>query len=81
MDSFYTILSEEDEKINQPETIKIPLMNHQKTMVNKMINIENNNHFTMEYTLPIIFDDYELLYNPILYKYTEYISKCNTYLL
>jgi hypothetical protein len=42
MDSFYTILSEEDDKISQPETIKIPLMNHQKTMISKMIDIETN---------------------------------------
>jgi hypothetical protein len=42
METFYTILNDEDDKINQPETIKIPLMNHQKTMISKMIDIETN---------------------------------------
>jgi len=32
---------------------------------------KNNNNFIMEYTLPIMFDDYEILYNPIIYKYTD----------
>ena len=42
MESFYTILNDEDDKINQPDNIKIPLMNHQKTMISKMIDIETN---------------------------------------
>ena len=50
---------------------KLKLYDYQKRNLNKMINIENNNNFTMEYTVPINFDDYELLYNPILYKYTD----------
>lgn len=58
--------------LTQPiNTFKLKLYDYQKRNLSKMINIENNNNFTMEYTLPIIFDDYELLYNPILYKYTD----------
>jgi len=52
-------------------TFKLKLYDYQKRNLNKMINIENNNNFTMEYTTPIMFDDYELLYNPILYKYVD----------
>jgi hypothetical protein len=37
----YTILNDNNEKITQPESIKIELMNHQKTMIHKMIDIEN----------------------------------------
>lgn len=37
----YIILTDDDKKIIQPESIKIELMNHQKTMINKMIEIEN----------------------------------------
>jgi len=58
--------------LTQPvNTFKLNLYDYQKRNLNKMINIENNNNFTMEYTIPINFDDYELLYNPILYKYTD----------
>jgi SNF2 family DNA or RNA helicase len=53
------------------DIFKLNLYDYQKRNLNKMINIENNNNFTMEYTVPIMFDDYELLYNPILYKYTD----------
>lgn len=38
----YIILTDNDKKITQPESIKIELMNHQKTMVQKMMEIENN---------------------------------------
>jgi SNF2 family DNA or RNA helicase len=37
----YTLLTDNDKKITQPESIKIDLMNHQKTMVYKMIDIES----------------------------------------
>jgi len=37
----YIILTDNDKKITQPESIKIELMNHQKTMVQKMMEIEN----------------------------------------
>jgi SNF2 family DNA or RNA helicase len=50
---------------------KLKLYDYQKRNLTKMINIENVNNFIMEYTAPINFDDYELLYNPILYKYTD----------
>lgn len=36
----YIILNDNDKKITQPESIKIELMNHQKTMVQKMMEIE-----------------------------------------
>ena len=36
----YTILTDNDKKITQPNSIKIDLMNHQKTMVYKMLEIE-----------------------------------------
>lgn len=35
------ILTDNDKKITQPKSIKIELMNHQKTMVHKMMEIEN----------------------------------------
>lgn len=37
----YIILTDDDKKITQPESIKIELMNHQKTMVHKMMEVEN----------------------------------------
>jgi hypothetical protein len=37
----YIILTDNDKKITQPESIKIELMNHQKTMVQKMMEVEN----------------------------------------
>lgn len=37
----YIILTDNDKKITQPNSIKIELMNHQKTMVQKMIEVEN----------------------------------------
>jgi hypothetical protein len=36
----FTILTDNDKKITQPNSIKIDLMNHQKTMVYKMLEIE-----------------------------------------
>lgn len=36
----YIILNDDDKKITQPASIKIELMNHQKTMVQKMMEIE-----------------------------------------
>ena len=36
----YIILNDNDKKISQPASIKIELMNHQKTMVQKMMEIE-----------------------------------------
>jgi len=36
----YIILNDNDKKITQPSSIKIELMNHQKTMVQKMMEIE-----------------------------------------
>lgn len=36
----YIILNDNDKKITQPASIKIELMNHQKTMVQKMMEIE-----------------------------------------
>jgi hypothetical protein len=36
----YTILTDNDNKITQPLSIKIELMNHQKAMVHKMLDIE-----------------------------------------
>ena len=38
----YIILNDNDKKITQPASIKIELMNHQKTMVQKMMEIEKN---------------------------------------
>ena len=38
----FTILNDNDKKITQPDSIKIELMNHQKTMVQKMMEIEEN---------------------------------------
>lgn len=37
----YTILTDNDKKITQPNSIKIDLMNHQKTMIYKMLEIES----------------------------------------
>lgn len=37
----YIILTDNDKKITQPESIKLELMNHQKTMVHKMMEVEN----------------------------------------
>jgi hypothetical protein len=37
----YTILTDNDKKITQPNSIKIELMNHQKTMVQKMLDVES----------------------------------------
>ena len=37
----FTILTDNNEKITQPQSIKIELMNHQKTMINKMLEIES----------------------------------------
>lgn len=37
----YIILNDNDKKITQPKSIQIELMNHQKTMVQKMMEIEN----------------------------------------
>ena len=37
----FTILTDNDKKITQPQSIKIELMNHQKTMINKMLEIES----------------------------------------
>ena len=38
----FTILTDSDKKITQPKSIKIDLMNHQKTMVYKMMEIESS---------------------------------------
>jgi len=37
----YTILTDNDDKITQPENISVELMNHQKTMISKMLEIES----------------------------------------
>lgn len=42
------ILNDEDSKINQPTEIKIELMNHQKTMVKKMLEIEETGEINIE---------------------------------
>lgn len=49
----YIILNDNDKKITQPSSIKIELMNHQKTMVHKMMEIET--------TGKIKIDDYEMM--------------------
>ncbi len=52
----YTILTDDDKKIIQPNSIKIELMNHQKTMIHKMLEIETTglinvtNYSTKEYS-------------------------------
>lgn len=38
----YTILTDNDKKITQPENINVELMNHQKTMISKMLEIESS---------------------------------------
>ena len=38
----FTILTDNDTKITQPHSIKVELMNHQKTMINKMLEIESS---------------------------------------
>ena len=38
----FTILTDNDKKITQPNSIKIDLMNHQKTMIYKMLEIETS---------------------------------------
>jgi len=49
-------------ELTEPNNIfKLTLYDYQKRNLTKMINIENTNHFIMEYTVPIMFDDYELL--------------------
>ena len=44
-----SILTENDKQIMQPSTIKIPLMNHQKTIVCKMIEIEDVDEYDIKY--------------------------------
>jgi hypothetical protein len=38
----YTTLNDDDNKITQPKSISIELMNHQKTMIHKMLEVEKN---------------------------------------
>lgn len=43
------LLNENDEQIVQPETITIELMKHQKTIVKKMLDIEDSDEFTVDH--------------------------------
>ena len=58
-----------------PSDFKIQLYDYQKRNLQKMLTIENNNEFKMEYTIPINLGEYELLYDPILNKYSEHSKK------
>jgi hypothetical protein len=44
-------LTENDPQIIQPSTITIPLMSHQKTIVKRMLDIEDLDEFSLEFTL------------------------------
>ena len=61
--------------LTNPSDFKIQLYDYQKRNLNRMLsienNIENNSEFKMEYTIKVNLDDYELLYDPILNKYSE----------
>ena len=43
----FTVLNDNDKKITQPPSIKVDLMNHQKTMVHKMLEIESTGNITV----------------------------------
>jgi SNF2 family DNA or RNA helicase len=60
-----------NEPHNTDDRFKIQLYDYQKRNLSRMINIENNQNFSMVYTIPINIDEHILLYNPILNKYTE----------
>ena len=38
----YTTLNDDDNKITQPKSISVELMNHQKTMIHKMLEVEKS---------------------------------------
>jgi SNF2 family DNA or RNA helicase len=59
------ILTENDKQIIQPSTITIPLMTHQKTIVSKMLEVEE-------------FDEYEINYKPDYYSTKTISGKMRT---
>ena len=42
-------LNENDKQIIQPSTITIPLMSHQKTIINRMLEIEDLDEFNVKF--------------------------------
>lgn len=44
-----TILTENDEQIIQPSTITIPLMTHQKTIIKKMLDVEESDEYNIKF--------------------------------
>jgi len=59
------ILTENDKQIIQPSTITIPLMSHQKTIINKMLEVEE-------------MEDYKVKYKPNLYLEKKNDGKIRT---
>ncbi len=59
------ILTENDKQIIQPSTITIPLMSHQKTIINKMLEVEE-------------MEDYRVKYKPNLYLEKKNDGKIRT---
>jgi hypothetical protein len=45
------LLNENDEQIMQPNTIKIELMNHQKTVIKRMLDIEEHDDYTIKHRI------------------------------
>jgi chaperonin cofactor prefoldin len=45
------ILDEDDEQITQPKHITVSLMNHQKTIIHKMLELEKSNEINIKYKL------------------------------
>ena len=58
-------LTENDKQIIQPSTITIPLMSHQKTIIQKMLDIEE-------------FDDYDIKFKPEYYSDNRVDAKMQT---
>ena len=51
------LLNENDKQIIQPSSILIPLMSHQKTIINKMLEVENNDEIVINYKKNLVNDD------------------------
>jgi hypothetical protein len=58
-------LTENDKQIIQPSTISLPLMSHQKTIIHKMLEMED-------------LDEYDIKYNPNYYSKDTYDAKLRT---
>jgi SNF2 family DNA or RNA helicase len=59
------LLNENDKQIIQPSTISIPLMSHQKTIINKMLEVE-------------LSDEYDIKFKPEYYSDVQVNAKMQT---